>query len=568
MKPKLWLLVGAWLIASVRLAGASTYLVGTTNDGIGSSPLTLREALIEAEGGTAASPNIVLVPPGTYALDPNFGPLTYGRAAKQHLLLEATGGTATNTIIEQTGTNQVFNLNPAGFTNISVAMVNLTITGGNLEKTNVDGGAILEGTSVLFPSDNVLALTNCIFLRNAAHASGGLTLGDAGGAVAVEGGSLIAVGCLFGANAATNSVGGAIYFRPANPSETLYLSDCRFTNNLAGVGGAIAMERSTGLLETNGGGFITLSNCFFAGNQASGTTTEFRESARGGAIFAEVPAPFGPLNVLSCTFATNTCATSLGGGAIYLSAGGTTANIHYCRFIGNTVGGGLLVGGAIMVYEGNLVIDPSVLNDDDNWWGSNTGATAGEVAVESMFLAELPPTNFLQLTLAATSTNVPVNSRVGYTLSLLTDSSGAAISPANLAAFTGLPVSASSTFGALAPTAFTTAGPALDILATAGPGTGTVTLGLDSQVLATNITVVLPPPVLDSTTFLPDGTFQFTFASPPGLSFTVLTTTNLALPLASWTVAGRATDLSNGIYQFTTTPISAGPQCFYAVQSP
>ncbi|MGC3959234.1 MAG: hypothetical protein QM813_15220 [Verrucomicrobiota bacterium] len=42
------------------------------------------------------------------------------------------------------------------------------------------------------------------------------------------------------------------------------------------------------------------------------------------------------------------------------------------------------------------------------------------------------------------------------------------------------------------------------------------------------------PAALTGLTQLPDGTFQFHFTNQPGASFTVLTTTNVALPASDW----------------------------------
>jgi hypothetical protein len=62
------------------------------------------------------------------------------------------------------------------------------------------------------------------------------------------------------------------------------------------------------------------------------------------------------------------------------------------------------------------------------------------------------------------------------------------------------------------------------------------------------------------------GAVSVTFRNTPGQSFTVLTATNLALPLNDWTNAGTAVELSPGHYQFTdTTAIS--PQRFYRAHS-
>jgi DNA-binding beta-propeller fold protein YncE len=85
------------------------------------------------------------------------------------------------------------------------------------------------------------------------------------------------------------------------------------------------------------------------------------------------------------------------------------------------------------------------------------------------------------------------------------------------------------------------------------------------------ITQVVPvaPPALVSPAMLANGMFQFAFSNnTPGASFTVLSTTNLALPLADWTVLGPPTNSAPGLFQFTTPASTNDPQRFYRVRSP
>jgi hypothetical protein len=86
----------------------------------------------------------------------------------------------------------------------------------------------------------------------------------------------------------------------------------------------------------------------------------------------------------------------------------------------------------------------------------------------------------------------------------------------------------------------------------------------DNRVFA--FTVPVPPIVLTNPAVLPDGKFQFGFASIPGLNFTVRGTTNLALPFTNWALLGTATEISPGQFQFTTAPASS--QQFFRVTTP
>jgi len=87
---------------------------------------------------------------------------------------------------------------------------------------------------------------------------------------------------------------------------------------------------------------------------------------------------------------------------------------------------------------------------------------------------------------------------------------------------------------------------ALDVLGYNGPG--------------------VPAPHLAAANLI-NGNFQIRFVNTPGVSFTVLATTNLSVPLTNWTVLGTATESPLGQFQFID--ISAtGPQRFYDVRSP
>ncbi|HXJ60817.1 MAG TPA: leucine-rich repeat domain-containing protein [Verrucomicrobiae bacterium] len=82
-------------------------------------------------------------------------------------------------------------------------------------------------------------------------------------------------------------------------------------------------------------------------------------------------------------------------------------------------------------------------------------------------------------------------------------------------------------------------------------------------VTVTGLTVI----VISGTTRLPDGAFQFTFTNTPGASFTVLTTTNPAVPVDEWKSAGAVLEASPGSYQFTDVTTDS-PLRFYRVRSP
>src|ERR1700734_2651204 len=51
---------------------------------------------------------------------------------------------------------------------------------------------------------------------------------------------------------------------------------------------------------------------------------------------------------------------------------------------------------------------------------------------------------------------------------------------------------------------------------------------------------------------LAKGVLQFVFTSSPSNSFTVLSATNLTLPLSNWTVVGIASNTASDVFQFTS----------------
>jgi hypothetical protein len=94
---------------------------------------------------------------------------------------------------------------------------------------------------------------------------------------------------------------------------------------------------------------------------------------------------------------------------------------------------------------------------------------------------------------------------------------------------------------------------------------GRIYVAGDNKVFA--FTVPVPPIVLTNSLILSNGAFQGSFVNTPGLSFTVYSTTNLALAFANWTRLGAATEISAGNFQFTDTPVGNQAR-FYRVSSP
>jgi len=76
------------------------------------------------------------------------------------------------------------------------------------------------------------------------------------------------------------------------------------------------------------------------------------------------------------------------------------------------------------------------------------------------------------------------------------------------------------------------------------------------------------PPIIVNAMMLSPGVFQFAISNiNQSASISVLTTTNLSLPLTNWTVLRTATNTPPGLFQFTDTE-ATNAQRFYIIHSP
>jgi hypothetical protein len=80
--------------------------------------------------------------------------------------------------------------------------------------------------------------------------------------------------------------------------------------------------------------------------------------------------------------------------------------------------------------------------------------------------------------------------------------------------------------------------------------------------------VIGTPPILSGLQLLDNGLLQFAFTNNPTATFTVLSATNLSLPLSNWTAVGAASNMGGGQFQVTLQPVTNTAQSFYTVRSP
>ena len=249
------------------------------------------------------------------------------------------GAGAATTIIQQTVTARVVEVNPFLDSGFNFSISGVTVSGGQ-ENSGVGGGGIISGAI-----NNTTTITDSIISGNSATGAG--TFG--GGGLCNTGGSVNISGTTFSGNSTSGSGGGISY--------------------------------SAGDLLRNGStGTLTVGGTSFSGNTANSA------SAGGGAIdvfnfnLGTTSATIG-----TSSFSNNNAANGRGG-AVILESG--SADVHYSRLVGNTAATG---GRAVHRVSGTL-------SADNDWWGLNSGPAAnansgGSILVWLQLRAAADPTD-------------------------------------------------------------------------------------------------------------------------------------------------------------------------------
>ncbi len=407
-----------------------------------------------------------------------------------------------------------------------------------VNNTNDDGPGSLRATAALLPE--LIGFTNTLSGQTIHLTSGQLTLsntvgidasGLAGGilidasgnsrVLEITAGNTVTLDSLILTNGNVPDFGGGIL---VDQDATLVLSNCTVAGNSAGMGGGIfnstnstvAVENSTlsaNSASGNGGGIenyqaaLTINNSTFIANSATNNN--------GGAIGNDADSI---LVVNNSSFSGN---SANGGGGIWNNS---TVGLNNCTLFGNFAGTG---GGIFQDSSGTSVLTNTIV-------AGNTATNAPDI------FGPFSGTNNL---IGGNPLLAPLSNYGGLTQTMPPLAGSAAIDA-------GLDSAAA---------AFITdqrgfprqSGPHVDIGA------------VEAQLAPANNRPVLRQPRLQ-----PGGGLGFSFSNVPNADFTVVVSTNLALPLNQWSILGPATQNSPGQYQFTDLTTTHSRTRFYQVISP
>ena len=243
----------------------------------------------------------------------------------------------------------------------------LTISNSTFEQNNASrsGGAVASGPSTniqgsRFVNNSAINAAGAVYiftisspLETEANVSDCRFLGNTaayGGAIFTKEGSLTVHNSFFEHNTAVQNEtpesgrGGAISHHPPSVHDSLCVSNSTFIQNIALVGGAIALAHRGSALAHRGSTNIIVSKCVFLNNSAeyggaillfSGGNQENRRSGNRRGSGAEITniaqeGESAAMPIFNCTFADNTAQL---GGAIYTE--NVSVSVENCRFMNN-----------------------------------------------------------------------------------------------------------------------------------------------------------------------------------------------------------------------------------------
>ncbi|MEO9261548.1 MAG: putative Ig domain-containing protein, partial [Jatrophihabitantaceae bacterium] len=382
---------------------------GNTGITVAPSPLSLREATCLANN--VGGPVTISIPAGTYNLAN--GELQPGTHSGQSVTITGAGSGAT--IVSGQGLSRVFDIDPSSLGGIDSSLSAMTVTGGS--DSTFGGGGILAGAGNATTADQ-MTIDSMIITGNSADVSSPGSTNQYGGGLSFQGGKLTITNTTISSNTANSSQGSGLFYQATGTSspEGLSISNSTFSANTAsdtstGVsnGGALAIQGNA----TN-----TVTGTRFVNNTATGTS--------GAAIGAALWSQGGNLTVTGSTFTGNSVSGfgSPSGGAIYTAS--TTLVAHYNRFTSNSAP----TGSAIAEVSGSV-------DATEDWWGCNGGP--GSAGCDTVTGGPSVSPRLVLTATASPATVIGPNGTSTITAAFTTDSLGAAVSGANLGAFSTLP---------------------------------------------------------------------------------------------------------------------------------
>jgi len=389
------------LVATPQLANAATFTVNSTVDSVDASPgngtcadslgrCTLRAAIMESNA-SAAGPNIINVPAGTYTL--TLGPAddefnfdgaedSFGDLDIFINDLSIIGAGSGSTTINGAGLDRVLDINNfSAFANsVNVVLQGLTIRGGNAATTpegyhKPGGGIQFDGTdnNTGVPT-GTLTITNCVITGNSAS-------GPGGGILSIFGSTTI-TGSTISANNSVNASGGGILFD----------------------GSAAAGFRT-----------LTITNSTIASNVALNSSF-----GNGGGIFATG----NSIKTIRYNVIRNNNAGVRGGGVFNSSS----LDLNFNVIVDNSAG--------VAASTGLHTTTNVGVNTDNDWWGCNQGPSSSPCDLASGAVG-FGVTQWLTLSHTATPNTIQVNQSTTLQADFFKNNMGSAILPTDLVALNG-----------------------------------------------------------------------------------------------------------------------------------
>ncbi|HEY3856963.1 MAG TPA: hypothetical protein VGO67_21480 [Verrucomicrobiae bacterium] len=90
---------------------------------------------------------------------------------------------------------------------------------------------------------------------------------------------------------------------------------------------------------------------------------------------------------------------------------------------------------------------------------------------------------------------------------------------------------------------------------------------LGQEITVTQAATLPPSPMFTGAQWLGGGGIQLSGTTSGGATLTLLTSTDLGLPLNQWTICGTVANEAGGSFQFTPQPPTNGVQHFYIIRS-